>query len=49
MRADIAGATDIGMHAVWFRSGYWPDARTDRADAEIRDHRELPAILEAMR
>ncbi len=47
--ADIAGAKDMGMRAVWFNTGFWPGARTDRADAEIHDHKELPGILERWR
>ncbi len=43
--ADVAGAKDAGMRAVWFNTGLWPDAATDRADAEIHDHAELPEIL----
>ncbi len=47
--ADIAVAKAIGMRAVWFNTGFWPDATTDRADAEISDHRDLPRVLEAWR
>jgi putative hydrolase of the HAD superfamily len=52
--ADVAGAKRIRMRAVWFdagraghRPGYgaWSDAATSQADAKIRDHVELPAIL----
>lgn len=39
----------VGMHAVWFNTGFWPDARTGRADAEIEDHGELPRLLEGWR
>ena len=46
--ADVAGATAVGMRSIWFNTGFWPDATTDRADAEIRDHRDLPKALEAM-
>ncbi|MGI0150139.1 MAG: HAD family hydrolase [Thermoplasmata archaeon] len=46
--ADVAGAAEIGMRTVWFKTRYWPDARTDRANAEIRDHAELPAVVEAL-
>ena len=44
--ADVAGAKDMGMRAVWFNTGFWPEAKTDRADAEIHDHKELPEVLE---
>ncbi|HEY7587505.1 MAG TPA: HAD family hydrolase [Thermoplasmata archaeon] len=43
--ADIAGAKSLGMRAVWFNTGFWPGAATDRADAEIRDHAELFEVL----
>ncbi len=43
--ADIAGAKAIGMRAIWFNTGFWPDARTDEADAEIRDHAEVEEVL----
>lgn len=46
--ADVAAAKAVGMRSVWFNTGFWPEAKTDRADAEIHDHRELPKILEAM-
>jgi putative hydrolase of the HAD superfamily len=47
--ADIAGAKAHGMRAIWFNTGFWRDARTDKADAEIADHGELPAILRRWR
>ena len=47
--ADIAGAKSIGMRAVWFNTGFWKDAKADRADAEIRGHAELPPLLEKWR
>lgn len=46
--ADIAGAAALGMRTVWFRTGYWPDTHANGADAEIRDHAELPAVVEAL-
>ncbi len=49
MNADIAVAKRVGMRAVWFNSGSWSGVTTDRADAEIGDHRYLPRILEAWR
>jgi putative hydrolase of the HAD superfamily len=45
--ADIEVANALGMRTVWFNTGYWAGAATDRADAEIGDLRELPDILEA--
>ncbi len=45
--ADIAVAKEVGMRAIWFNTGFWPGATTDRADAEIRDHEEVPRVLEA--
>src|SRR5207253_2506051 len=33
--------------AIGFNTGFWPGATTDRADAEIRDHEEVPRVLEA--
>ena len=47
--ADVAGAKAVGMRAVWFNVGFWPGAKTDRADAEIRGHAELPRLLEKWR
>jgi len=47
--ADVAGAKSIGMRAVWFNTGFWKDAKADRADAEIRGHAELPPLLEKWR
>ena len=47
--ADVAGAKALGMRAVWFDTGKWPDAETDEADAEIHDHAELPAVLRRWR
>jgi HAD superfamily hydrolase (TIGR01509 family) len=46
--ADVAGAAAVGMRTVWFNTGFWPGATTDRADREIRDHAELPEVLEAL-
>ena len=47
--ADVAGAKAVGMRAVWFNTGFWNGAKTDRADAEIRGHAELPRLLEKWR
>jgi putative hydrolase of the HAD superfamily len=47
--ADVTGAKSIGMRAVWFNTGFWKDAKGDRADAEIRGHAELPRLLEKWR
>ncbi len=47
--ADIAGAKGLGMRAVWFNTGFWPGARADGADAEIRDHKELLEVLDRWR
>ncbi len=47
--ADVAGAKAHGMRAIWFNTGFWRDARTDKADAEIADHADLPAILRRWR
>jgi putative hydrolase of the HAD superfamily len=47
--ADVAGAKAVGMRAVWFNTGFWHGAKTDRADAEIRGHAELPRLLEKWR
>jgi len=47
--ADVAGAAAVGMRTVWFNTGFWPGASTDRADGEIRDHGDLPAVLEGLR
>jgi HAD superfamily hydrolase (TIGR01509 family) len=46
--ADVAGAAAVGMRTVWFNTGFWPGASTDRADGEIRDHGDLPAVLEGI-
>ena len=47
--ADIAGAKAHGMRAIWFNTGFWRDTTTDKADAEIADHAELPALLRGWR
>ena len=56
--ADVIGAKDVGMRAVWFnadRQGYRPryrrrsEASPDRADAVVRDLAELPPILRRWR
>ncbi len=47
VNADVAGAKAVGMRAIWFDAGDGPDTVTNRADAEIHDHGELPALLEA--
>jgi len=47
--ADVAGAKAVGMRAVWFNTGFWRGAKTDRADVEIRGHAELPRLLEKWR
>ena len=55
--ADVAGSKRIGMRAVWFNNGVpaehavhvWPASLDARPDAEIRDCRDLPRILEAWR
>src|SRR3989442_845658 len=46
---DVAGAKAVGMRAVWINTGFWKGATTDRADAEIRGHGELPRLLEKWR
>ena len=45
VEADIAGARGMGMRAVWFNAGFWPNAHADDADAEIHDHAELLEVL----
>ncbi len=47
--ADIAGAKAHGMRAIWFNTGFWRDASTDKADAEIADHADLSALLQRWR
>ncbi len=56
--ADIAGAKALGMRAVWFNAGraghradygQWSDAAVGRADAEVRDHAEVPALVRGWR
>ncbi len=42
---DISGAKSVGMKTVWYNTGTWPDASTDKADAEIHHFSELPAIV----
>ena len=46
--ADVGGASAVGMRAAWFNTGFWPGARTDEAVAEVHDHADLPAVLEAL-
>ena len=48
VNADVKGAKGVGMRAVWYNNGFWPDARTDDADAEINHFNELPAIIRRM-
>ena len=43
--ADVAGAKDVGMRAVWFDSGTWPGVDGSRADAVIHSWRELTEVL----
>ena len=47
--ADVAGAKSAGMRAIWFNTGFWRGAKTDKADAEVRDHVELPDLLRRWR
>ena len=47
--ADIAGAKGIGMRAIWFNTGFWPNARTTNSDAEVSDHADVPEVLERWR
>jgi putative hydrolase of the HAD superfamily len=42
--ADILGAKNAGMQAIWKRSSYWLDAQA--ADASIDELSEIPALLE---
>lgn len=49
VNADIAVAKRVGMRAVWFNTGSWSGVTTDRADAEIRNYRDLPRVLEGWR
>jgi putative hydrolase of the HAD superfamily len=43
--ADVAGAKAIRMRSIWFNTGFWSGARTDDADAEIRDHADVEEVL----
>jgi len=45
VEADVAGAKALGMRAIWFNAGFWPEAQAGPADAEIHDHEDLVAIL----
>jgi putative hydrolase of the HAD superfamily len=47
--ADVTGAKARGMRAIWFNTGFWRDASTDKADAQIADHAELPGVLRRWR
>jgi putative hydrolase of the HAD superfamily len=47
--ADIEGAKGVGMRAIWFNTGFWPNARTTKADAEVSDHMDVPEVLERWR
>ena len=42
--ADIAGAQDAGLKAVWKKDPYWP--RPEQPDAVIDDLEELPAAID---
>jgi len=43
--ADVRGAKRVGMKAVWYNNGTWPNAKTDEANAEIHHFAELPDIV----
>ena len=43
--ADVGGAKDVGMRAVWYDTGTWPGADGSRADAVIHSWRELPEVV----
>ncbi len=43
--ADVGGAKDAGMRAVWYDTGKWPGADGSRADAIIHSWRELPGVI----
>ncbi|HYS70799.1 MAG TPA: HAD family hydrolase [Thermoplasmata archaeon] len=43
--ADVAGAKEFGMRAVWYDSATSPAADGSRADAVIHAWRELPEVL----
>lgn len=43
--ADVAGAKAVGMKAVWYNNGEWPEMKCDGEDAEIDHFSKLPAIV----
>ena len=43
--ADVAGAKEFGMRAVWYDTGTSPGADGSRADAVIHSWRDLPEVL----
>ena len=47
--ADVAGARGAGMRAIWYNTGFWPDAGTNEANAEVQDFAEVPPILQTWR
>ncbi len=45
VEADVGGAKDTGMRAVWYDTGMWRGADGSRADAIVHAWRELPEVL----
>lgn len=44
--ADVAGAKDAGMRAIWYDTGKWPGANGARADAIVHAWRDVPDLLQ---
>src|SRR5947199_299542 len=47
--ADIAVAKEVGMRAIWFNTGFWPGATTDRRDVNARDMERIRAVVDPIR
>lgn len=43
--ADVKGARSVGMRAVWFNDGTWPDAKCEDEDAEINHFGKFPEVV----
>ncbi len=47
--ADVKGAKGVGMRAVWYNNGTWPDMKREDNDVEIDHFSKLPEIIRRMR
>ena len=45
---DITGAKSVGMKAIWYNAGIWPDTKCDNADGEINHFKDLPEKIKRL-